>query len=414
MKKRVFLAWVAALVLLFTPGAAGPDSRTLLAGALGFSLAQWEIASFPEKWLNYVKGFVGVGPDAADLEEIEEFLARGQDLRRAEDELQRAMTMGQGAPEELRVSLDGARDRWAELRSPTEQAIEGAISSVVRDMGLTMSLKGILDFQFPPVDVKFGSLPRVLVLSPRDRIEYFATYLLRTDASLEEIETLEEAFFTHEGLSALAVLPGGLATYPAVISPNYSLEHTLTVAAHEWAHHYLFFYPLGRSYFGADGRMITVNETLADIIGRELGREAYFRITGIRLPEPPDEDAPRPQPSFDEPDAFDFNDEMRETRLRVDELLAEGKVEEAESYMEKRRQVFLDNGHLVRKLNQAFFAFHGSYGKSSASSSPVGRELENLRDRFDRLEEMIEAIRDVGSYDSYTALINEYEANVPS
>jgi hypothetical protein len=49
---------------------------------------------------------------------------------------------------------------------------------------------------------------------------------------------------------------------------------------------------------------------------------------------------------------------MHVTRLTVDELLAEGKIDEAESYMEERRRIFWDNGfqHL-RKLNQAYFAF---------------------------------------------------------
>ena len=45
------------------------------------------------------------------------------------------------------------------------------------------------------------------------------------------------------------------------------------------------------------------------------------------------------------PGQFDYNREMRQTRLRVDELLAEGKVEEAEAYMEERRQLFVEQGH---------------------------------------------------------------------
>ncbi len=44
-----------------------------------------------------------------------------------------------------------------------------------------------------------------------------------------------------------------------------------------------------------------------------------------------------------------------------DELLAAGKIEEAEAYMEARRQVFWDNGYAIRKLNQAYFAFYGAY-----------------------------------------------------
>ena len=51
-------------------------------------------------------------------------------------------------------------------------------------------------------------------------------------------------------------------------------------------------------------------------------------------------------------------------------LLAQGKIEEAEAYMEERRRFLAANGHFIRKINQAFFAFHGSYATSPASISP--------------------------------------------
>jgi hypothetical protein len=413
MKKRFLLAALTAFLLLSTPGDAGPGPRTLLAGSRGFSLIQWEITAFPEKWLNYVKGFIGLGSDSATLEEVEEFFAVGQDLRRAEDDLERAVTLGEGDIEDLHQALNGAEEEWARRRSSVEQTIEGLISSVVRDMRLTMKPLGIKELQFPPVDIRFGDSPRVLILSPRNRIERQFAYLLETDISVLAIEELEDAFLARQDLSALVVPPGGLATYPAVISPFYSLDFTLKTIAHEWSHHYLMFYPLGRSYFGSDGRMITVNETLAELIGKEVSREAYFRLTGERLPELPKNDGSQPPPSADDPDRFDFNSEMRETRLRVDDLLAEGQVEEAETYMEERRQVFLANGYLVRKLNQAYFAFYGLYAASSASSSPVGNELEDLRTRFETLEEMVEAIRQVGSYESYSKVLEENGVSLP-
>ena len=45
-----------------------------------------------------------------------------------------------------------------------------------------------------------------------------------------------------------------------------------------------------------------------------------------------------------EPPEFDFRLEMRKTRIRADELLEDGKIEEAEAYMEERRQVFVAEG----------------------------------------------------------------------
>ena len=50
---------------------------------------------------------------------------------------------------------------------------------------------------------------------------------------------------------------------------------------------------------------------------------------------------PQPPP---EPPAFDFRAEMFETRETVDKLLEEGKIEEAETYMEERRLFLWDSG----------------------------------------------------------------------
>jgi len=98
---------------------------------------------------------------------------------------------------------------------------------------------------------------------------------------------------------------------------------------------------------------------------------------------------------LDEPAPFDFRAEMHETRVTVDKLLAEGKIEEAESYMEKRRQVFWDNGYLIRKLNQAYFAFHGAYADvpgGAAGEDPVGPAVRALRAQSVSLADFINTI----------------------
>jgi len=88
---------------------------------------------------------------------------------------------------------------------------------------------------------------------------------------------------------------------------------------------------------------------------------------------------------------------MHITRLEVDRLLAEGKVEEAESYMELRRRFFWENGYHIRKLNQAFFAFHGAYadqpgGAAGASEDPVGDAVRILRANSASLAEFLNRI----------------------
>jgi hypothetical protein len=47
--------------------------------------------------------------------------------------------------------------------------------------------------------------------------------------------------------------------------------------------------------------------------------------------------------------------------------------------MEARRQTFAENGYLLRVLNQAYFAFHGSYATGAAASDPIGPKLVQLR-----------------------------------
>ena len=86
---------------------------------------------------------------------------------------------------------------------------------------------------------------------------------------------------------------------------------------------------------------------------------------------------------------------MHETRVTVDKLLADGKIEEAESYMEKRRQVFWDNGYLIRKLNQAYFAFHGAYADvpgGAAGEDPVGPAVRALRAQSASLADFVNTI----------------------
>jgi hypothetical protein len=87
---------------------------------------------------------------------------------------------------------------------------------------------------------------------------------------------------------------------------------------------------------------------------------------------------------------------MHETRVNVDALLAEGRIEDAEAYMEVRRQFFWENGYRIRKLNQAFFAFHGAYadtpGGAAGAEDPIGPAVRALREQSDSLAAFINKI----------------------
>lgn len=105
----------------------------------------------------------------------------------------------------------------------------------------------------------------------------------------------------------------------------------------------------------------------------------------------------QPQPTPEKPPEFDFDTEMGCDRVTVDQLLAAGKVEEAEKYMEAQRLVFVQHGYPLRVLNQAYFAFHGSYGTSAADTSPIGPKLEKLRELMPYLKTFL---RPAGTFKS--------------
>ncbi len=49
--------------------------------------------------------------------------------------------------------------------------------------------------------------------------------------------------------------------------------------------------------------------------------------------------------------------------------------------MRTRRDELRERGYAIRKLNQAYFAFHGSYGDAAAGASPIPGRLQRLRER---------------------------------
>ena len=93
-------------------------------------------------------------------------------------------------------------------------------------------------------------------------------------------------------------------------------------------------------------------------------------------------------------------------------MLAQGKVEEAEAYMEERRQLMADNGRFIRKINQAFFAFHGTYATSAASISPIDEQLRLLQSSTDSLEEFIKTVGEFASYQEFLDHLAELPAAV--
>ena len=179
----------------------------------------------------------------------------------------------------------------------------------------------------------------------------------------------------------------------------------MEAAAHEWLHHYFFFRPLGQNMFN-NGDMVTLNETIASVAGAELGDRA-FALLGGEIP-PPAQASQAATSGGRQP--FDFQAEMRSTRQRVDALLAGGDVAGAEAYMEERRLLFVENGYPIRKLNQAYFAFYGTYADLPASSSPIGGQVHRLRELIPELGDFIARVAQISDYGEFLDTLTELES----
>ncbi len=79
--------------------------------------------------------------------------------------------------------------------------------------------------------------------------------------------------------------------------------------------------------------------------------------------------------------------------------------------MDAQRQYLADNGYYIRKLNQAYFAFYGTYGDSPTSASPIGRELDTLRGQSASLKDFLDK---VASMTSVANLDNARSLNLKS
>jgi hypothetical protein len=285
------------------------------------------------------------------------------------------------------------------LRPEVERSLQQQIAEALERAGLGRPVAG-RDFLFPPVLFRFEEPPYLLVVSPRDRIELTATVLLQPDLTLTEAEQLEDTV-GRQGYSALVTPIGGLGVYPSMVPPSSDIRWTLRTVAHEWAHQFFAFRPLGWRYaFGSetDDRMVAVNETAADILGREIGDtvfQQYYQQPGQEVP-----------PASAQDDTF--RRKMRDIRTRVDALLGQGKVDEAESFMEASREELAKEGYFLRKLNQAYFAFHGSYSDQlslgGAQGDEVGNLLHSLRDRSASLGDFAWKVSSIGSYDDLRRL----------
>jgi hypothetical protein len=307
----------------------------------------------------------------------------------------------------LQENLAHVQERLSELSPVTESILQSQLMDVIRKSGL-----GWMGQVLPPSLFQTSDPPYSLIVSPRSEIRQALDISISPELSADEMDKLER--FVYHGLdhSALVVPIGGIGTYPTMVMQTTDLVWLTEVIAHEWVHNFLTLRPLGMNYY-TDPELRTINETTASLAGKELGLmilEKYYPEFVPEAPESSEDDSSNVEAETAiNPEEFDFRAEMRTTRVEVDRLLAEGAVDEAEAYMEARREFFWENGYTIRKLNQAYFAFYGAYndvpGGGAAGEDPVGPAVVAYRSQFEDLSDFLKAISWVNSFEELLELL---------
>lgn len=383
-----------------------------------FDYVRWMLGALGTKLEQGAAGLPGYIDREHGKQAVTEYLRVTQEITDGEAALQRiyadaSVQDKDAASASLRAQLAESYSRQAELAPLAEAVLQGQITEVLSDQGLST-----LGQPVPSVLYHSSPVPNALIVSRRDRVEQIANISVEPDLPIDQQEALETRVDKGLDVSSLVVPIGGVGVYPTMVMRTTSLSWLVDTIAHEWTHNYLNLRPLGILY-DKTPELRTMNETTAAITGGEIGKLVLERFYPELVP-PADGSAGNPWElvSFpaDHPDPgslprppFDFRSEMHTTRVTVDALLAAGRIDEAEAYMRERQQVFLRNGYLIRKLNQAYFAFYGAYADvpgGAAGEDPVGPAVRLLRERSPSLAAFVNRMSWMSSFEQLQQALN--------
>ena len=401
MRRAVFVLLVTALLSYETP------ARTERSGALDgvlssvrFDLAGWIARAAFDKLAYEFSAPHRAMSEAEQVRRVRELLRRIAHEQQLEAQIRARYTdPAERDPAAATAALRGERDalrRSIDADRPIVEAIlQSQAEAILREEDF-----GLLGQPMPPLRFRLTQLPYVLIVSRRDRIERIDQRELDVGLAVDDMDRIERSVDSRFDVSSLVTPIGGYGTYPTMLPETSSLRFIVETALHEWTHNYLFFSWVGLSY-DRDPTARTINETTATIVQNELGARVMQRfypeeaardgLTAAITTDAVTHRLSRPARKFN------FNSEMRLTRVRVDELLAAGRVVEAERYMEQRRAVFVAAGYELRKLNQAYFAFYGAYnaepgGAPAAGKDTVGPAVQALRARSRSVGDFVRAV----------------------
>jgi hypothetical protein len=387
------------------------DERYKVDAILGqrhFDFLIWETNALAAKGEASLTGGQRYLDDGTRKATVLEYLELLNQTRRLEAEINRIYADPESvdpaaASDHIQEQVNEQRAELARRQAVVESIVQEQVSAVLVDEGFDL-----FGGAWPPVQMHMTPLPYVLIVSPRDEIRQ--KYNIPLDQGLKTAarEEIESAVYDEVDLSGLVVAIGGVGLYPSMIVETGNINFLADVVAHEWAHHWLTLHPLGLTYLGSP-ELRTINETAASIVGAEVGAKVIERFYPELAPEPESGDESSPETSQNSEPAFDFGSEMAKTRVRVDELLAAGLVEEAEEYMEERRLFLWENGYRIRKLNQAYFAFYGAYADvpGGRGEDPIGPTLLSLREQSPSLRVFLDRLAPVTSLEALQELAAE-------
>jgi len=377
-----------------------------------FDYVSWSTNATLLKLQSSALGVPGYLSNESRKQVVMQHLYLTERLLQAEDQLNRIyanpdIADKDAASAHLRAELDDMDRRRQQLTPLAEATLQDQVGTVLADLGLTSGGQPI-----PPVLFHSSAVPMGLIVSPRDHIMQLTNISVQPDLNVDQQTELEDKVDANLNVSSLVVPIGGVGVYPTMVMRTTSLSWELDTIAHEWTHNFLTMRPLGVLY-DVTPQLRTMNETTASIVGGEVGALVMQRY----YPELVDASSPPLQlasvkPASPNPDGetppFDFRAEMHTTRVTVDALLAESKIEEAEAYMEARREIFWQHGYAIRKLNQAYFAFYGAYADvpgGAAGEDPVGPAVRALREQSASLADFVKRIAWMTSFEELQAAV---------
>ena len=293
---------------------------------------------------------------------------------------------------EIQQYLTQSFESNQKIESIVEIRLEQRIQQAIKDLNIGISIP-LIEQPFPPVLLEIARPPKYMVLSPRDRVEHTGGYLLKEDLEPQQIQREEKKAEETGITSAYAARISGIATFPSLISDRLAYKQTVFTAAHEWVHHYLIFFPLGRTYF-SDGKAL--NETVADLVATDITRAVLEKYPELY--------------PVDKISSHDRLDPTHPQNLRreVDELLAEDNLFEAEKLMDSKQVLWCEEYESCpRRINQAYLAWIGQYAYQAGSIDPVGEQMRDIRSIAGSTKEFLRFVRNITSRQELSVLHSE-------